>query len=744
MLKESFYLMISSISNKESLKIFLKSVSDQDFEVQKVFESDFFSGVAVVKNSKLAGRLEDIKFLESVELDLKEQFEKEAKILSAIQHENIPRVYDLLEKEDTIFFRSQHIEGYSLKEVLKAFKERNEHFPKNVASTIILKLMKALDYTHNEIYYNGEKRSITHRDIKPSNIILSVKNHVRSDKVDDKFLNLVKENKVEPYLIDFGIARFKEEAKDNSGTTTYLSPAQAGHESKQDWRTDIYQLFLVYSEIILGRQLFDNLGRSEIISRKKNYDFVIPRKYKVSKSVKNLIEKGMKRNPKDGFKSEKAAIKSLSKVNSRQKKVAFVKKNKKPIISLILIVLVIALSIFSYHVWDYQVRSVDALVRDIENNPNPTIEELEDSLHKIQKRAFEKKYYEPLLRGEFQDKETGELFYPSHLNADGEWVFVGSSTEEAGAFVGLLFSYSEEYPEILNYAIEYAEPILNAEFDGASSRRFAWALIPAYEVTGYEWYLEKLVDVAEELEKDFTVRRKGMMQSIDLYHLDLFLWLYQETGEDKYLDFSEDIMGHYLENNIDDDGYVFEFSMINATSPMGPVPDSKQSKLVSNLGSKQIGTFVQISDFSDEVFKNITGIFSRDFGELLLRLDVLYEITNNTIYSKHLTYTSQYYIERIGYDDIDFLFVSELNEENDIPKDTLGAVKAISFFKEFDEEIYHQKLEALLSSKYVRKEADDGVLSGSIWIEVIFYDHYDETIKNQSLILTDKLFLELE
>ena len=221
----------------EYLKTCLKSIPNEEFEIQRVFESDFFSGVAVVKNNKLAGRLEDIKFLESVEPDSKEQFRKEAKILSAIQHENIPRVYDLLEKEDMLLFRSQHIEGYSLKEVLDASRERNENFPKNTASTIILKLMKALYYAHNEVSYNGEKKSLTHRDIKPSNIILSAKNHIRKEKIDNDFLGLVKENNVEPYLIDFGIAKFKGDAKDSSGTAAYLSPAQAGYESnEQDWR----------------------------------------------------------------------------------------------------------------------------------------------------------------------------------------------------------------------------------------------------------------------------------------------------------------------------------------------------------------------------------------------------------------------------------------------------------------------------------------------------------------------------
>lgn len=735
---------MSSSNKKERLKNSLKSVSNQDFEVQKVFESDFFSGVAVVKNNKLAGRLEDVKFLESVEPNLKEQFRKEAKILSAIQHENIPRVYDLIEEGDKILFRSEHVEGYSLKEVLQAFRERDERFPKDTASTIILKLMKALHYAHNDIRYKGKKKSLTHRDIKPSNIILSAKNCLRKDRIDDNFLDLVRRNKVEPYLIDFGIARFKGDITDKSGTVAYLSPAQAGSEyGKQDWRTDLYQLLLVYSEMLTGKQPFAGLARSKIISRKKNKDFKLAKSSKIQRPVKSLIGKGMKRNPEEGFKSEREVIKTLSKLNSRQRKVGYVKKQRKPLIALFLLALIISLASPTYNFWDSQTRSTDALVRAIESNPNPTIEELELALHKIQKRAFEKKYYEPLLQGKFRDAETGELFYPSHLNTDGEWVFVGPSDNDAGAFAGLLFNHVDEYPELLAYAVEYVQPILEAEFDGPSPNRFAYALIPAYEASGDEMYLEKLVSVAESLKGELEMR-KGMIQSADFYRVGLFLWLYQETGEEKYLETSERVMLHYMEHNIDANGYVYEYTLVNATSPYGPMPDAKMSKLVTSFEEYQTGGYIPLGILDEEEFKRTTAIFSRDFAEAMQVLDELYRITDKTMYPESLGLIHEHYKERMSDDNVDFLFVSHLNQQNNIPKDTLGAVKAVTFFKGFDKELYYQKLKALLSAEYLRTEKENGIVSQSVFLKDNRYEHSDETTKNQSLILTDRLFLEIK
>jgi len=119
--------------------------------------------------------------------------------------------------------------------------------------------------------------------------------------------------------------------------------------------------------------------------------------------------------------------------------------------------------------------------------------------------------------------------YPSHLDPNGEWVLVSSHDEASGAFVGMLFEQSVDYPEVLPYAEEYAEPLLFSKFDGSASRRFAWGLIPAYEVTGDKKYLTKLINVSETLISFFNMR-KGIYQTMDLFHGELFIF-YLEKQE---------------------------------------------------------------------------------------------------------------------------------------------------------------------------------------------------------------------
>ena len=108
------------ISSKKNVyfKEIINSIPSEKFKVIKIFRNDYFNGAAIVRNNKLAGRLEVIKFLESFEPNMRLQFLHEGKILSAMQHKNIPRVFDIIEHNEVLLFRSEHIDGYSLREVL--------------------------------------------------------------------------------------------------------------------------------------------------------------------------------------------------------------------------------------------------------------------------------------------------------------------------------------------------------------------------------------------------------------------------------------------------------------------------------------------------------------------------------------------------------------------------------------------------------------------------------------------------
>ncbi len=615
--------MTTSNSKKEEyITSIIHNIPKEQFKITKILGNNYFNGIAIVKNNKLAGRVENIKFLESVEPNLRKQFLNECKILSAMQHKNIPQIYDIIEYNDILLFRSEHIEGYSLKEVLEYLENKQEEFPPYVATSIILKLMNALYYAHNEVYYENKKRSIIHCDIKPSNIMLRAKNYKRKNKIDATFIKLLKENKVEPFLVDFGIAKFKGDINLN-GTSTYMSPTQIT-KHKIDWRTDTHQLLLVYYEMLTKKKPYSNIQKNKLVEEKLKHDFKIDKSIIIKKSIKDFIEKGTQINSIDSFKSEKECIKDLVKIEIHQNNIENIRKYKKPASIIIMSVIFVALVLFLYHTWDYNTQSIDAIIKNIEKNPSPNKEELESVITRIQIRAFEKKYYAPLIKGEFRDTQTNTPLYPSHLDTHGKWVLTGPETESAGIFTGLLFEYSDRYPKLLTYAKEYAEPILKSEFDGASEKRYMYALIPGYEKTHDDRYLQKLINVSDTLIYHFS-SESGSTQCNDMYQEKLFLYVYNKTGNKRYLEFYNILVKTFIKNNIDSDGYIYAF-VDTEILPDGAIKHDKWGRLITPVGTYPIGSYFENNDNNNYQFKNVSAPLSRDVIETIITLKDMYNI----------------------------------------------------------------------------------------------------------------------
>jgi serine/threonine protein kinase len=88
---------------------------------------------------------------------------------------------------------------------------------------------------------------IVHRDLKPDNI----------------FLSRGAGDRLEPKVLDFGIAKFDQKASPNLtsvgtilGSPAYMSPEQARGEGDVDGRTDVWALCVVLYEVITGRLPF--------------------------------------------------------------------------------------------------------------------------------------------------------------------------------------------------------------------------------------------------------------------------------------------------------------------------------------------------------------------------------------------------------------------------------------------------------------------------------------------------------
>lgn len=157
------------------------------------------------------------------------RFRREAKIIAALKHPAVVRVYNFGEADEQLYLVMEYMSGGSLRDRLK----KHKRFSVSETLRLLEQIGPALQLAHS--------RGIVHRDLKPENILF-----------DDQDA---------AYVADFGIAKLVESKSVLTtsgliGTPAYMSPEQASGESKLDGRSDQYSLAVVLFEALTGRPLF--------------------------------------------------------------------------------------------------------------------------------------------------------------------------------------------------------------------------------------------------------------------------------------------------------------------------------------------------------------------------------------------------------------------------------------------------------------------------------------------------------
>lgn len=167
------------------------------------------------------------------------RFQREARAMARLDHENIIRVYDVSDEQNAQFIVMEFFPGKDLKQVIL------EKGPLSLeqALSVSVQMAEALAYAHAQ--------GIVHRDIKPSNVMVDNRGKVK--------------------LADFGIAAATDEISVTAtgqiiGTPEYMSPEQARGEA-MDGRSDLYSLGIVLYEMLTGATPFERLSRMSIIAK---------------------------------------------------------------------------------------------------------------------------------------------------------------------------------------------------------------------------------------------------------------------------------------------------------------------------------------------------------------------------------------------------------------------------------------------------------------------------------------------
>jgi len=220
----------------------------------------------------------------------------EVQVLKQLLHPNIVRIYPIpmggrranpvIARDTSLpgspwFFVMEYLEGGSLQSLLR----KNGRLSVDEAAEIACQMGLALAHMHG--------KGIAHRDVKPDNVL---------------FRSAVQANqRIEPVLVDFGIAAKLERIGLQAGSIYYMSPerlllvrGQLPPERVTDQSAgDVYGLAAVLYQMLTGRRPFEGKSQDHITTAILNSEPTLPRKHnpEIPPEVEQLIMDALSKAP---------------------------------------------------------------------------------------------------------------------------------------------------------------------------------------------------------------------------------------------------------------------------------------------------------------------------------------------------------------------------------------------------------------------------------------------------------------
>lgn len=214
----------------------------------------------------------------------RERFEREAKAVASLRHPGIVTVYgyDFLDGQPVLAM--EWVEGLPIDAWARASPTPTlDHCLK-----VFLATCDAVQHAH--------QRGIIHRDLKSPNILVDVAD--------------------QPHVLDFGLAKFLNEAESSQaaltrtqdlvGTPAYAAPEQVrGEQDAVDVRTDVYALGVVLYQLLTGRLPHPQQNLAELLHAIQHVDPPAPSRIcpRADRELDAVVAMAMARDPERRYPS---------------------------------------------------------------------------------------------------------------------------------------------------------------------------------------------------------------------------------------------------------------------------------------------------------------------------------------------------------------------------------------------------------------------------------------------------------
>ncbi len=214
--------------------------------------------------------------------EFQNNFIGEARLVADLIHTNIVQTYHLGQVGGQYFMVMEFVRGVNLEQFLDKHRALSRPVPIDLAAFIVSRVARGLCHAHEKRDREGRHLNIVHRDIGPKNIMMAYEGDVK--------------------LTDFGIAKaldlmYNEEGKVIAGKDEYLSPEQASY-AVTDARADLFPLGIVLTELLLGRNIFRAIDRTQ--SRRNILTMPIPKfgtlRADIDAKLEAIIQRALQRD----------------------------------------------------------------------------------------------------------------------------------------------------------------------------------------------------------------------------------------------------------------------------------------------------------------------------------------------------------------------------------------------------------------------------------------------------------------
>ena len=172
--------------------------------------------------------------------DIVLMFQDEARLASQLEHANIVRLYEVGALDGSLFLAMELVEGITVEHLLSTLVEQRRFIPIELALTVAIGILNALDYAHAFADDAGRPLNIVHRDVSPQNLMVSYGGDVK--------------------LLDFGVTRAEGRLHQTlpgllKGKLAYMAP-ETVEGRLIDARADLFSLGAVLYELLLLKHPF--------------------------------------------------------------------------------------------------------------------------------------------------------------------------------------------------------------------------------------------------------------------------------------------------------------------------------------------------------------------------------------------------------------------------------------------------------------------------------------------------------